>query len=78
MGTQMKIKQIKALNELINTFCDETGSVVTISNAKGLWTARVTNKAVQIMVVTGESILDCMINLDSKMVEKAKKLGLEV
>lgn len=72
----MKLSDIKKAQKNIQEFCEQFTSIITITNQKGLWTARMTRKAVQIFVVTGESLLDCIIKAEIKCTEKRSTLGV--
>jgi len=70
------LKEIKTANDNIDQFCKEFGCVLTVTNGKGLdkgiWTARLTRKAVQIFIVTGSSILDATLKASDRCSEKRK------
>jgi len=71
----MKTKDMTSIETSIEDFCDLFGTTVVITNAKGLWMARVTRKAVQILVATGDSLLEVQVNLAEKCNKKRKELG---
>lgn len=72
----MKLAELKKASDNINSFCEQFGAVITYSNAKGPYIGRMTRKSVQIFVVTGENILECMMNADKKVTEKRATLGV--
>lgn len=71
----MKLSELKKANKNINSFCEDFGAKITITNEKGVFMARVTKKSVQIFVLTGENILDCMIKASERIDIKRKQLG---
>ena len=71
----MSLKIINGANGSIEAFCSEFSAILTISNAKGKWTARMTRSGVQIFLVTGDSLLDAVINASKQCEEKMAKVG---
>ena len=72
----MKFSELKSACDNINEFCTKTKSVITYSNNNGDYVGRMTTKNVQIFVVSGKSLVDCIVNANIKVSEKRKKLGV--
>ncbi len=72
----MKLADIKKASANIDKFCEQFGAVITYSNNKGPYIGRMTRKSVQLFVVTGDNILECMMNVDKKVTEKRTTLGV--
>lgn len=72
----MKLSDIKKAQKNIQEFCDQFTSVITITNQKGMWTARVTRKSVQVFIVTGDSLFDCIMKADERCTQKRSTLGI--
>ena len=70
-----KKADIDKANKLIQEFEEKSGAVVTITNAKGMWTARMTRKSVQVFICTGQDFIDCLLKASEAMEQKKKQLG---
>lgn len=73
-----KGSDITKANGNITYFCEEYDAKFSISNKKGLWTGRMTRNGVQVFLVTGSSIIDCMINSAERVLQIRKSTGTTV
>lgn len=70
-----KLKDLTKAQSDIQSFAEDFKVVVAITNQKGLWTCRMTRGHVQIALLTGESIYECLINTSKKILLLREKLG---
>lgn len=72
----MTSKELKKANENIQDFLDKFDAVLTITNAKGKWTGRVTRHSVQVILTTGDSLVECIMHVDQYVNIKRQLLGV--
>lgn len=70
-------KELDAASESISTICDKTGSVITMTNKKGMWTARLTRKTCQIYLVAAPTMFECIVKMGDRCQERINKLGIK-
>lgn len=70
-----KLSDLTKAENNIADFDKRFMTVMTFTDKKGLWTCRCTRKNVQIFLVTGETLFDCIINASNKTHEKRQSLG---
>jgi hypothetical protein len=71
----LKLREIKKAEKDIHDFCQIFGSVITITNAKGIWTGKMTRRTVMTFLATGSSMLELNLNIAEKCNLKRKQLG---
>ena len=70
-----KLKDLTKAEKEIQSFATDFKVVVAITNQKGMWTCRLARSHVQVMLVTGESLYDCLIKTSEKVILKKEQLG---
>ena len=76
MMSKYKLADLKRAEESIADFDKRFMTVMTFTDKKGLWTCRCTRKNVQIFLVTGQTLFECIINASNKTLEKRQTLGV--
>ena len=75
MSKKLSFTKIGKASGDIQSFCKVFGAIITTTNQKGKFTARMTKKAVQIFLVTGEDSLDAMMNAAEACNKKRSEVG---
>lgn len=70
-----KKADIDRANKLIKEFEEKFSANITMTNAKGMWTFRVTRKTVQVFIRTGQDFVDCLLKGVEALEQKKKQLG---
>lgn len=73
---KLKLSELNKIEKNIEDFSDRFGCIMEITNKKGKWYCRCTRKAVQIFVVVGDTLFDCLNNASEKTHLKRMELGM--
>lgn len=71
-----KLKDLQKAQNNLAEFSKQFMAVMTLTDKKGMWTCRCTRKNVQIFLVTGDTLFDCIVNASEKVYEKRAQLGV--